>query len=133
MIIIFEKYLLLTLAYASFVRLAGGYEESRRGNSVKFLSCLCFHTRALCVCVYLNKRVDWWLACVLANYLGMPDNIRQKVRRETFFLNSAVFFLVRKFYMLRCLFGTLYVDMRCFGVSWFFLSIKSPTQTNGEY
>ena len=27
-------------------------------------------------------------------------------------LNSAVFFLVRKFYMLRCLFGTLYVDMR---------------------
>ena len=48
-------------------------------------------------------------------------------------LNSAVFFLVRKFYMLRCLFGTLYVDMRCFGVSCFFLSIKSPTQTNGEY
>ncbi|WP_455905727.1 aspartate-alanine antiporter-like transporter, partial [Alistipes shahii] len=26
------------------------------------------------------------------------------------YLNSAVFFLVRKFYMLRCLFGTLYVD-----------------------
>ena len=24
------------------------------------------------------------------------------------YLNSAVFFLVRKFYMLRCLFGTLY-------------------------
>ena len=35
-------------------------------------------------------------------------------------LNSAVFFLVRNFYMLRCLFGALYVDMRCFGVSWVF-------------
>ena len=42
------------------------------------------------------------------------------------FLNSAVFFLVRKFYMLRCLFGTLYVDMRCFGVSWFFSKHKIP-------
>ena len=41
-------------------------------------------------------------------------------------LNSAVFFLVRKFYMLRCLFGTLYVDMRCFGVSWFFSKHKIP-------
>lgn len=41
-------------------------------------------------------------------------------------LNSAVFFLVRKFYMLRCLFGALYVDMRCFGVSWFFSKHKIP-------
>ena len=41
-------------------------------------------------------------------------------------LNSAVFFLVRKFYMLRCLFGTLYVDMRCFGVSWVFSKHKIP-------
>ena len=41
-------------------------------------------------------------------------------------LNSAVFFLVRKFYMLRCLFGTLYVDMRCFGVSCFFSKHKIP-------
>ena len=49
-----------------------------------------------------------------------------------YFLNSAVFFLVRKFYMLRCLFG-LY--MLIWGASVFlgsFLSIKSPTQTNGE-
>ena len=42
------------------------------------------------------------------------------------YLNSAVFFLVRKFYMLRCLFGTLYVDMRCFGVSWVFSKHKIP-------
>ena len=42
------------------------------------------------------------------------------------FLNSAVFFLVRKFYMLRCLFGTLYVEMRCFGVSWVFSKHKIP-------
>ena len=41
-------------------------------------------------------------------------------------LNSAVFFLVRKIYMLRCLFGTLYVDMRCFGVSCFFSKHKIP-------
>ena len=43
-----------------------------------------------------------------------------------YYLNSAVFFLVRKFYMLRCLFGTLYVDMRCFGVSCFFSKHKIP-------
>ena len=41
-------------------------------------------------------------------------------------LNSAVFFLVRKFYMLRCLFGALYVDMRCFGVSWVFSNHEIP-------
>ena len=46
--------------------------------------------------------------------------------RESHLLNSAVFFLVRKFYMLRCLFGTLYVDMRCFGVSCFFSKHKIP-------
>ena len=45
---------------------------------------------------------------------------------EINFLNSAVFFLVRKFYMLRCLFGTLYVDMRCFGVSWVFSKHEIP-------
>ena len=33
-------------------------------------------------------------------------------------LNSAAFFLVRRFYMLRCLFGALYVVMRIFGASW---------------
>ena len=33
-------------------------------------------------------------------------------------LNSAAFFLVRRFYMLRCLFGALYVDTRIFGASW---------------
>ena len=41
-------------------------------------------------------------------------------------LNSAVFFLVRIFYMLRCLLGALYVDMRCFGVSWVFSKHKIP-------
>ena len=45
---------------------------------------------------------------------------------ENNILNSAVFFLVRKFYMLRCLLGTLYVDMRCFGVSWVFSKHKIP-------
>ena len=47
-------------------------------------------------------------------------------RNLIFNLNSAVFFLVRKFYMLRCLFGALYVDMRCFGVSWVFSKHKIP-------
>ena len=30
-------------------------------------------------------------------------------------------------------FGTLYIDMRLFGVFWTCLSMKSPTQTNGEF
>mgnify|MGYP006979513840 CR=1 FL=1 len=46
--------------------------------------------------------------------------------KSVYNLNSAVFFLVRKFYMLRCLFGALYVDMRCFGVSWVFSKHKIP-------
>ena len=50
-------------------------------------------------------------------------NLRQRNDED---LNSAAFFLVRKFYMLRCLFGTLYVDMRCFGVSWVFSKHKIP-------
>ena len=33
-------------------------------------------------------------------------------------LNSAAFFLVRRFYMLRCLFVALYVVMRIIGASW---------------
>ena len=33
-------------------------------------------------------------------------------------LNSAAFFLVSRFYMLRCLFEALYADMRFFGASW---------------
>ena len=33
-------------------------------------------------------------------------------------LISAAFFLVRRFYMLRCLFGALYVVMRFFVASW---------------
>ena len=43
-----------------------------------------------------------------------------------YFLNSVAFFLVRKFYMLGCLSGALYVDMRCFGVSWVFSKHKIP-------
>ena len=47
------------------------------------------------------------------------DHLKYRgVKQNSYILNSAVFFLVRKFYMLRCLFGALYVDMRCFGVSW---------------
>ena len=49
-----------------------------------------------------------------------------------FHLNSAVFFLVRNFYMLRCLLGALYVDMRCFGVSWVFSKHKRP-KPMGKY
>lgn len=38
--------------------------------------------------------------------------------KDYYTLNSAAFFLVRRFYMLRCLFGALYVDMRIIGASW---------------
>ena len=48
------------------------------------------------------------------------------IKQNSYILNSAVFFLVRKFYMLRRLFGALYVDMRCFGVSWPFSKHKIP-------
>ena len=54
------------------------------------------------------------------------------IRQNSYILNSAVFFLVRKFYMLRRLFGALYVDMRCFGVSWLFSKHKIPHPNNGE-
>ena len=50
----------------------------------------------------------------------------QNEKESDISLNSAAFFLVRKFYMLRCLFGALYVDMRCFGVSWVFSKHKIP-------
>ena len=66
----------------------------------------------------------------------LQEKNRKTVKTQTiifiYFLNSAVFFLVRKFYMLRCLFGALYVDMRCFGVFGVFSKHTPPTQTNGE-
>ncbi len=46
------------------------------------------------------------------------------IKQNSYILNSAVFFLVRKFYMLRRLLGALYVDMRRFGVSWLFSKHK---------
>ena len=46
--------------------------------------------------------------------------------KNKLYLNSAVFFLVRKFYMLRCLLGALYFDMRRFGVFWVFSKHKIP-------
>ena len=49
-----------------------------------------------------------------------------QIRKEQYILNSAVFFLVRKFYMLRCLLGALYFDMRRFGVFWVFSKHKIP-------
>ena len=55
-----------------------------------------------------------------------PLNDAQMRGAFLYILNSAAFFLVRKFYMLRCLFGALYVDMRCFGVSWVFSKHKIP-------
>ena len=68
---------------------------------------------------------------------GYPSNLHEEInnysiiagvvaRTFNYDLNSAVFFLVRKFYMLRCLLGTLYVDVRCFGVSWVFSKHKIP-------
>ena len=41
-------------------------------------------------------------------------------------LNSAAFFLVRRFYVLRCLFGALYAVMRFFGASWVLSGHKIP-------
>ena len=67
----------------------------------------------------LRKAVEEF--CVTAE---RSDN--EKLKELSYNLNSAVFFLVRKFYMLRCLFGVLYVDMRCFGVSWVFSKHKIP-------
>ena len=55
------------------------------------------------------------------------DHLKYRgIKQNSYILNSAVFFLVRKFYMLRRLFGALYVDMRCFGVSWLFSKHKIP-------
>ena len=61
--------------------------------------------------------------CFLNKHHAPPD---KESAAEEYTLNSAVFFLVRKFYTLRCLFGVLYVDMRCFGVSWVFSKHKIP-------
>ena len=55
------------------------------------------------------------------------DHLKYRgIKQNSYILNSAVFFLVRKFYMLRHLLGALYVDMRCFGVSWLFSKHKIP-------
>ena len=66
--------------------------------------------------------------CVVTNQWEFPRKSKEGGKRLdlVYILNSAAFFLVRKFYMLRCLFGTLYVDMRCFGVSCFFSKHKIP-------
>ena len=56
----------------------------------------------------------------------LPDENRKDGIEFNYNLNSAVFFLVRKFYMLRCLLGALYFDMRCFGVFWVFSKHKIP-------
>ena len=47
---------------------------------MKSPSCLCFHACASRVCAYLNKRVDWRLACVLPNYSELPNNLSEKSR-----------------------------------------------------
>ena len=55
------------------------------------------------------------------------DHLKYRgIKQNAYILNSAVFFLVRKLYMLRHLFGAIYVDMRCFGVSWLFSKHKIP-------
>ena len=54
--------------------------------------------------------------------------------KRFFVLNliSAAFFLVSRFYMLRCLFGALYVDMRLFGGLEACLCIKSDGLTKED-
>ena len=57
------------------------------------------------------------------NYFSNPRAVYipfYSIEYKKFFniLNSAAFFLVRRFYMLRCLFGALYAVMRFFGASW---------------
>ena len=67
---------------------------------------------------FINTRGDFEKYTELIdNTINLSSNFEfRKLDFEKYTLNSAVFFLVRKFYMLRCLFGALYVDMRCFGV-----------------
>ena len=45
---------------------------------------------------------------------------------KSFYPQFRSIFSCEKIYMLRCLFGALYVDMRCFGVSWVFSKHKIP-------
>ena len=54
-------------------------------------------------------------------YLIINENLQKLL-----YLNSAAFFLVRRFYMLRCLFGALYAVMRFFGASWVLSGHKIP-------
>ena len=53
---------------------------------------------------------------------GINKHISWHCARHSFavniLLNSAAFFLVRRFYVLRCLFWALYAVMRIFGASW---------------
>ena len=76
--------------------------------------------------VYSHHINDGHLADFWPNLMSIPVGYAFMRVFYVYSLNSAVFFLVRKFYMLRCLFGTLYVDMRCFGVSCFFSKHKIP-------
>ena len=60
----------------------------------------------------------------------LKDSLFVVIMKIYFFINiihnSAIFFLVRKFYTLRCISESIYVDMRCFGVSWVFSKQKIP-------
>lgn len=101
------------------------------------IACLCWQKYSIAIYFLCSS-----IACIIVSFftllrspltsskLAANGSERQrhttKINWFVYNLNSAVFFLVRKFYMLRCLFGTLYVDMRCFGVSCFFSKHKIP-------
>ena len=85
--------------------------------------------------VFINQQQPRWLEALRDQAAEKPADIAKVMQRvvehdqiEALMgnLNSAVFFLVRKFYMLRCLLGALYFDMRRFGVFWVFSKHKIP-------
>ena len=67
-----------------------------------------WHTHLSGVDITFESNDDYYGGVLIRSIIDHEN----KVINGPLCLNSAVFFLVRKFYMLRCLFGTLYVDMR---------------------
>ena len=86
------------------------------------------YTMAICGVIYyltFNLVGKWSIMgklCLFATFLMLVSQYTPVLNS----LNSAALFLVRKFYMLRCLLGALCVDMRCFGVFWVFSKHKIP-------
>ncbi|PXX23349.1 hypothetical protein EJ73_00698 [Hoylesella shahii DSM 15611 = JCM 12083] len=77
--------------------------------------------------VYPYNGIVYQTSAILRRYYLNTKDIKVLYKKNNMlYLNSAVFFLVRKFYMLRCLLGALYFDMRRFGVFWVFSKHKIP-------